>query len=404
MICVAVLAGALWVSKWAFGHAAALNAVQPEVAEFAVGLAPGDPRAHYEFGLLLEKSFLPEDESAALREFEKAAELSPNSYGYWMAVGSARERSGEVDGAEAALRTAAELAPNYSRVRWALGNLLLRTGRRDEGFREIRSAVASDASFADPAASAAWSLFGGDVDRVRGAVGDSSRINASLAVMLASEKRYSEALNFWSRVPIGETEGPFRGAAQMLYGKFVEAGLYRSAVEVATRARLLTDHPAEVGAVWNGGFEEGYFPNDTFGWTFADANSGRVGFNKAQVHSGTYSLLLNFGQGSREFLSVSQRVGVEPGRRYTLSFFYRSELKTNASVVCQISAPNGKRLAAVPVGAASDWAEAKAELEVPPDVEGIEIKITSEGCPGQGCTFAGNIWFDDFSLKAAADR
>lgn len=399
-VCIIAPLLALLIAKWAFGHATSINASTVEVAELGVALAPSDPQARLEYGYLLEKTFLPADQAKSLEEFELAAALNQNSYSNWLALGRAREQAGDTSGAEAALRKALELAPNYSRVKWALGNLLVRQRRLDDGFAYLRDAVAADPNYANPAAASAWQIFGGDLAKIGNFLGHSPRTDAALSVLLANDKRYSEAFDLWRAVP-RDDKTDLKESGQALYSKFFDAKLYRSAIETGVSAGLFSDNIPAVGSITNGGFESALVPNDPnpFVWTIADGPYPRIGLNDAQKKSGSYSLLMNFGIGGKGFRQVSQKVAVEPSSTYDLVLFYRSELKTESRIVCQINyAGDSKPIASVPLPAAADWSEAKTTFIVPAGVEGIEIKLTVEGCPAAGCSIIGNIWFDDISL------
>ena len=110
---------------------------------------------------------MPEDLPTSLAEYEKAASLSPNDYRLWLALGKAREQSGDSKGAELALERAINLAPNYARVLWAYGNILLRQGKIAKAYTQIRRAVDQDFKFANPAATSVWQVFDGDIEKVR---------------------------------------------------------------------------------------------------------------------------------------------------------------------------------------------------------------------------------------------
>lgn len=400
-LCAVSIALALIFAKWAFGHAIALNADVPEVAALGTQLAPADGHAHFAYASLLEKTLLPADQINSLREVETAISLAPEHYVYWLALGRAREQSGDPEGAEQALRKARELAPNYARVQWALGNTLLRQGRLEEAFAEIRGAVAADASFSTPAASAAWQIFAGDIQRIGNTIGNSPRINGSVAVLLASERRYAEAADVWRRISEDERREILKEPGQLLMGKFIDAGKYQSAIEVANGTGLFPRGEVAAGTISNGGFESSLTPQpvNMFSWTIGDGLYPRVGLNEAQKRSGSYSLLMNFGQGGKGFRPVFQRVGVEPSGRYELRFYYRSELKTEARVRSDVvSAGEGSSIAGTILQPKPDWTEMRVPFTVPPEVEGVEVKIGIDGCAADGCLVTGNIWFDDFSL------
>lgn len=398
--CIIAALLVLPVAKWSFGHAAAINASTVEVADLGVTLAPADPQAHLEHAHLLEKTFLPSDQARSLEEFERSVALAPNNYLNWLALGRAREQAGDTISSEAALRKALELAPNYSRVKWALGNLLVRRRNYSDGFAFVRDAVAADAGLASPAAASAWQIFGGDIAKIKESLGDSPRTNAALTVLLANEKRNADALNLWQSIPETEKKN-LKETGQSLYSKFMEARLYRSAIETGNAIGLFTENAPATGTITNGGFESAIVPNDPnpFSWMIADGGFPRVGLNDAQKKSGSYSLLMNFGTGGKGFRQVIQKVGVEPTANYELVLFYRSELKTDAKIVCQITPTNdAKPIASIPLAAAVDWSEGRAMFTIPAAAEGIEIRLAVEGCPAAGCSVSGNVWFDDFSL------
>lgn len=386
-------------AKWAFGHAIATNATETEVAELGVLLAGADPHAHFEFGRLLEKDFLPDDQSRAFRELEEAVALAPNNYVFWTALGRAREQNSDAEGAEKAFRTAQGLAPNYSRVNWALGNALLRQGRQEEAFAEIGKAAGADGTFAKPAASTAWQVFGGDTARIRSVIGESPAINAAVATLLAGDKRYAEAMEFWRRVPPAAVDDELKSSGQALYSKLADAGLYNSAIEVGSTIGQFPNDDVRPAAVTDGGFESALAaqaPN-IFSWTIADGNFPRVGLNDSQKKSGNYSLLLNFGQGGKGFRQVSQKIGVEAGA-YELRFSSKADLTTEAKLRCEILSAAGGVLASAPIAPKQDWADVRLSFTVPAGLEGVEVRVTAENCPAGGCQIAGNIWFDDFNL------
>src|SRR4051812_11355138 len=165
-------------AKWFFANTISTRSIYKEIAEFAVGLGPSDPQTHFASAVLHEKTFLPDDLPKSLAEFEQATVLSPYDFRLWFELGKARERNGDTEGAEKALRKALELAPNYSQLQWTLGNFLLRRGKEAEAFVLIRKAAEGDRSFANPAIASTWQLFQGDTAKLKEYVGDSPNLKA----------------------------------------------------------------------------------------------------------------------------------------------------------------------------------------------------------------------------------
>lgn len=391
--------GSVLAAKWGFGYTAARNADIPEAAELAISLGPDDPQTHYSAAVLFERTFVPEDQKRSLAEYEVAVALSPNNYVLWLEFGKARERSGDQIGAEAALRKALELAPNYSRVQWALGNAVLRNGKTEEAFTEIRKAVAGDATYTNSAAGIAWQLLGGDMAAVRKAIGDSTRLNAAIATLLAGQKRFDESFEIWNSLPSGEKNTTLKELGDALIKQMIEAKKFRYAQAIASQTGNLETME---NAIANGGFEKDIKPQSSgiFEWQIADGTNPRIGPNRDQKHSGEYSLLVSFGKGGKEFRTVSQTVAVEPGKSYEIELFYRADLKTSAAVKWEVAnAADGKAIAAIaPIPNTAEWAKTAVKFTVPAGSDGVIVRLVRENCETPGCSVAGNLWFDDFKL------
>jgi Tfp pilus assembly protein PilF len=392
---------AVWiVVRWSMAGSAVQRADSAELAVYLTTLSPDDPQTHSTAARFLEKSFDPDDISKALHELETAAGLSPENYMAWLDLGRARERSGDAGGAEAALRRALELAPNYSRVQWALGNALLRQGRIDEAFSEIRKAVAGDTAFATPAAAAAWQFFDGDVGQIRRALDGSDNFNAALAVLLAREDRFDDAMEIWSTIPAAVKRTSLKETASVLLGRLLEAKKFRLAARVSSE---LGDVGVQPGQITNGGFESAVKPDGAgqFEWQIAAGLQPQIVLSTGQKHGGSNSLMLIFNsQDAKDFRPISQTVAVEPGRSYELELYYRSDVKTAAAFKWEVADTGEVRqLAATDaLTPAAEWTRVEVLFRVPERSDGVIIRLLREGC-GQLCSVTGSLWFDDFSIR-----
>lgn len=396
------LAGVYFFAKWSLGSTIATQSLYREVTEFAINLAPSDPQTHFSLAVLNEKSFVMEDLPKALAEYEKATALSPNDFRLWLALGKARERSGDASGAEKALRKALELAPNYSEVQWTLGNVLLRQDKTTEAFAEIRKAVAGDAKYVNPAVSTAWQTTGGDIALVKQNVGDSAAVNSALAIFLARQKRFEEALAIWNSLPENDKKTTFRQNSDALFNETIAAKKYRVALQIQKQISETANQT--VGKITNGGFEEAIKASNesVFDWQIADALQPQIGPNNAQKHGGNLSLLIIFNSSDgKDFRAVSQNVVVETGKKYSFETFYKSELKTAATLRWEIvDAADGKVLATTAaIAASSDWTSLKAEFTAPENTEAVAIRLARDGCKSPFCPISGSVWFDDFSIS-----
>lgn len=402
------LTGTFFFAKWAFANTIALQAVSQservnpqEMVEFAINLASSDPQTHYALAVLYDKSFVPDDRLKSLAEYEQATSLAPNDFRLWLALGKARERSGDAAGAENALRKTVSLAPNYSQVRWTLGNILLRQGKTVEAFAEIRQAAENDVTYATPAVSAAWQTFDGDVSQVKQNLGDSSQAKAALAVFAAKQKRFDEAFEIWNSLPDAEKKIVFKQSSDELFNLLLEAKKYRTALQIQKQINETANF--SVGKISNGNFEsnEKTAQKSIFEWQIADGAQPQIGVDNQQKHGGNNSFGFVFNSPTgKDFREFSQTVAVESGQKYIFETFYKTELKTSATLRWEITdAVGGKVLAATDaVSANADWTNLKTEFTAPSNSEAVIIRLVREQCKSAVCPISGRVWFDDFNL------
>lgn len=397
VVAAVCVAGAFFFAKWGFGNTIASRAEFVEVAELAAELAPDDPQTHYTAAVFYERTFSSADLERSLAEYETAAGLAPHNYLYWLELGMARERSGDREGAERALRYALRHAPNYSRVHWALGNVLLRQGRTGEAFAAIRRAVSDDPLYTNAAAQTAWQIFDGDLGQLRAAIGDSTRLNAALATLLASDKRFEEAVGVWQSLDKQERSSSATETGEVLLRQLLDAKKFRLAFNIAS------ENADSVGQIVNGGFEGEVKMKEAgaFEWQIADGVSPQVAFSDTQKHGGSRSLVIAFGANNKDFRQISQTVAVEPGNSYEMELFYRADLKTAAKFKWEaVSVTDGTVLGATDaILNSADWSPAKVKFRMPGNSDGVGLRLARENCSPPACAVSGNVWFDDFSLK-----
>lgn len=400
------LVGVVFSVRWCAGNSIALHTIFGEVAELAVTLAPDDPQTHYTAAVLTERVFSDENARKSLAEYERATALAPNDYRTWLALGKSRERSGDDRaGAERALRKALELAPNYSEVHWTLGNVLLREGKSNEALAELRRAAETDADYVSPTISTVWQMFDGDLEKINQNLGDAPVVKSALVALLTREKRFDDAVRIWNALPESERRTAFRANGELLFGQLTQAKKYRAAIQIA--ARLNDEAEAEnfaVGKIHNGSFERDVKMSgaNIFDWLIQEGAQPQIGVDAAQRHGGERSLTTIFNSATgREFRPVLQSIAVEPGKKYAFQVFYKSDLKTTATMRWEIAdLADGKILAQTPPisAAAADWTNLQTEFVVPANTEAVVVRLARETCKNTLCPISGRAWFDDLSI------
>lgn len=396
---VVLLAISYFCAKWGFANTLAHTAPTIDLTKYARDLSPNDGQTHLSYARDLEQSFDMEAFAASLKEYEAAAALSPNNFNFWIYLGQARERDGDRKGAENAFRRALTLAPNYARTNWALGNNLVRQGTNDEGFSLIRKAVASDATYAGPAISAALLVFDGNIDRSVEAVGAGPTTFAEASKYLVAQKNFNEAAEVWKRIPVADARGSLREVGTQVMNKLIEGKQFRLATLVAASIAEDDARSPKIGEVSNGGFELGADDKGYFDWKIGAGAYPQIALTDSRVKEGKYCIFMQFGAGGDQaFRPISKTIAVEPGGKYRLTLSYRNGLNTRAVIKWGVSDVDGKLIVATePLVHGSEWADASAVFTVPADQDAIVIKTIRENCAA-ACTISGNIFFDDVRL------
>ncbi len=398
-----LLAALVMVLRWCVADSAAMRVEDKEIAKLAAVWAPDDPQTHYALAVLYEKGFLTEDAVAAAQAYERAAALSPSDYRYWLPLARAREHSGNIPGAEKALRHALALAPNYAQVHWALGNVLLREGRAEEAFAEMRRAIEGNAAFAVTASGTALQFSDEGYLAVLEKFGNTPVMKAALAGALARQKKFDESLALWNSLSEQEKNISFKENGDQLSGILLKEKKFRHLVQMHSVSGENGAARPAVGAFTNPGFETPIDIADPspFNWQIPVGAQPAIGVDDKQNHSGGFSLVMIFAKGSgKDFRQISQLVAVDSGASYRFRVFIRSEIKTTGALKWEIvDANSGEVLGATKDISAesSGWEELSADLKTSAQTEGVIVRLVRGGC--QNCSIEGKIWFDDLSLE-----
>ena len=392
----------VFVFRWCIADSAATRANNKEIAEFTTAWAPDDPQTHYTLALINEKSFLSADLTKAVQSYEKAASLSPFDFRYWLPLAQARERSGDSEGGEKAMRRALELAPNYAQIHWAIGNMLLRQGRNEPAFAEMKQALEANPMFAATAAATALQFSDEEPAVLLQKLGNSSGVKAAMAVALVRQKNFDAGMAVWNSVPENERRESFADRENDIFGVLMENKKFRYAQQLRSRSGQNS-----AGFV-NPGFEHeldltGASP---FDWKIAEGAQPRIGFDAQQKYEGSRSLGIVFQKGSgKEFRAISQTVIVEKNTSYRFKAVFHSELTTTSELKWEIAdAGSGEILATTKdiSGKSDGWQLLSADFKTSAQTEAVIIRFVRTGC--QNCSVEGKLWFDDFSLISGAAK
>ena len=268
----------------------------------------------------------------------------------------------------------------------------------------MRTAVEQDRSYAGPAASIAWDIYDGDIEKVKNSIGSSSRVQVALAVYLSKLKRFREAVEIWKSIPAAERKADYAAEGRMILGELVAATKFLSAVELAPDLQAAGETKPKVGSVTNGNFETlvGKEKPEFYEWLIPNGDVPRIGVSVEEKRSGAKSLAFYFEKAFKnEFRNVSQTVALRGGASYTLTAFYKSSLRTDATLAWQVADTAGAGILATsePIQERSDWNTVEVSFDVPEGSEGVTIRLVRAQCARLRCPIVGKVWFDDIEVK-----
>ncbi|MCC6858110.1 MAG: hypothetical protein IT158_06105 [Bryobacterales bacterium] len=256
-----------------------------------------------------------------LRFYRQSLSRDPYNNPIWLLAALAEERLGNAPAAEEAYRNAFRSEPNRAETRWMFANFLLRQGRREDALAAFRQVLERGRAYDE-------AVF----DTVRHIAG--LRQIEETVIPFASEAGISY---FRFTLRLADREAPARawsrlagryhllGAADVtgLCGSLAAAGRFHQA-RAAWRewAEARGAHPS--GLLQNGGFEAEPL-GGPYDWRFHPAEGLEVFRDVAVSFTPPASAHLAFRNNSGAgHAALEQWLHLEPGRKYRLSFAWRS--------------------------------------------------------------------------------
>ena len=387
--------------RWQLGNmlaglTRASDANAAAIADLAVTWAPSDPAAY------TLKASTDDDTAMSIAALEEAVRRAPYDFRFRTELGRAYARDERFDQAEAQLKMAVQLAPAYAAPRWHLANFFLRQERGDDAVAELaKAAAANNHVYREQVFSLAWDYFDRDATRIESLAGDRAELFAYLAYFFAARGRSVDALRNWERLSADDKR------KNAVMARNIALGLYdqRHFPEALAFAQYGSDPAAAAGAITNGAFERaiGDDENARFDWLIV-RNDAKLDIapDASVKHAGGRSMRFTFkGYNKPALANLFQTIVVEPGQRYRVHFWLRTEnLKTAGAPMLEIINANDDTtiMRSMPFATGSgDWREIDIEFTAPATCNGISVRTIRAAC-GENCPITGIFWYDDFEL------
>ena len=365
-------------------------------ADQAIALAPADAEVHRARGRLFRQLHDPRE---ARKSFEIASRLRYRDDYLWLELGSAREEAGDTSAALTAFDQAVHYAPHYAHTYWQRGNLKLRLSQYNEAFADLRAAAASRKKLTPSLIDLAWGFSRGDAKTAEQLIQISTdQDRFAFARFLARKGKGKESVEQFRLLVTANSDENRRELVQEL----MAAKAFRDAFEL-----WRTDPSLKPPVILNGGFEDRIdltSPDSTFGWVVFGKSEAKIGRDESQKLSGRASLSLGLnGNWNAPAATITQKIVVEPERRYRISFGVKTKdvVTGGPPAIAVKDAGNDQRLGAsqpFPTPS-SDWQRIQFEFSTTRETQAIVLEFTRDANACSPCPIFGTMWLDEFLIK-----
>jgi tetratricopeptide (TPR) repeat protein len=410
LILMVIVVGAAWMAKVIVSPAIAdyllSNASGITDLRRAVAWNPGDPALHLRLAQAYDRTIDASGTKQAQHQFEMALRLQPTSGSTWLQLAQLADRLDEHERARQALDTSLRLDPHNVWLRWEAALLTLRWGERDTALEHLRYVLAANPAQADAAFQLAMAILDPEISPASLLPSKAESLlviirlamrDGNLPLARAAWERHSELSA--AMLPNLQREYLQRDYLEFLIQEGDAAGARALWTQVAPAS--IADNSGNL--VWNGGFERERLRGWGFDWQVRHAWGMEISLDRFAAASGRQSLRLSFNSfPTLDFFGVYQRVAVEPGSAYHLRTMAKAlDFTTQSGVKLQVVTHDGEQvLGETPAiaGTTEDWVTLEADVQVPPDITLVMLRVRREPAPGPEGNLGGKVWLDDIRL------
>jgi len=409
IVLVVVMLGAGWnVIHQLAAREVSGSSSEPGPLEEAIGWEPREPDYHFRLGLLYRDEPSHRDLAVARYSLEKAVDLNPYNWEYWLELARSYEVFGSAKEAEEAYLKAISLNPRSGSYRWQLANFYLRQQQLEKSFPHFRAALEFGPAYREQSM-ALLQAVGETPEEIARIWPDDKSSRLFLLKFLAGDeetpaddstrdlvkREWKDLLR--SSQPPSLREGDFY-ISYLLEREPEEA---RAQWILLMEANGLSDADFRSGPnlIWNGGFENPVLGR-VLDWRLRSLKGYSIERAAGEGVFDSQGLRIDFeGSENLTYIGMQQQLVIAPQTRYEFSFRARSkELSTDQGVYVQITA--GKTaLITEQIRGTTLWTRYSGTFLAPTDTDRALIRLVRKRSRRIDNLISGTVWLDDFQLK-----
>ncbi len=380
-----------------------------ESLQAAVVIQPRNAELHNRLGRVLLYSPLG-DAARTTAELQRAVEVDPRNGAFWMDLALAREISGDLQGASAAIQRGRAAEPHTPSLLWHEANFQVRRGQVEPAMRLLRELMQNAPEYTGRVLPL-FSRVTEPATLIAEVVPPTRPAMDAAIEFIRRENQVSAAAVAWERLlkmqdpPVGQMR-PF---LDWLISRGEAALAVRVWREASQRGWIPVPPEAAAEPLYNGDLRQ---PLQDFGfdWRVLPHAEASVWMEGRGPEPGLNSLCVQFSPEARaDYSHILHYVPVEPNYHYALRAAMRSDrLAARAGAFLQMSDPfrPGSSARTDAVTGSGGWRDVLASIETGPDTKMLLIRLARPAPvvaeePGSGLVCIARLQWSELGPRKA---
>ena len=396
-ICIVGAATYIWFVTNAYRADQLARLADETSLKKAISLAPQN--ATYHDLLCRSMIFVSQVPQQAIDECLKASKLNPYSSSIWLDTAQAYFSVGNRQLSNSAIHKALSVDPTTPDIAWSAANFFLIQGDTVNALDQFAIVLHEEPALATPTLNICWQSIH-DIHRIQQILPPNPNVYIAFIQLLLSTGELESAHQIWSylmqlTIPFDYHQGLF----------YVDNLLQTRAVaqasdvwkQLSSRSRALQAYSEQNNLVMDGSFSQEIL-NSGFDWRYTPRPHIAVTLDSAEFHSGRRSLRLVYSENGSD-AGIFQYIAVQPGTRYRLSAWVKSEDLATAngpSLTLSDATDNTICGATEETLGTTPWHRLETELLTGPQTNLLMLGMLRH--PGD-TRVQGKFWVDDIKLE-----
>jgi len=395
--CVAIVTVYTWFAVNAYRAQRLADRSDRSSIEKAVALAPRN--ATYHDLLCRSMIFVSQETERAVDQCKKASELNSYSSSIWLDLAQAYYSAGNNQLTTSAIQKALVVDPTTPDTAWSAANFFLVQGNTSEALKQFAVVLREDPSLAPPTLNVCWQSLH-DINRIQSILPPIPNVYLAFIQILLSASEPNSARQLW--LALMQLKTSFDYHQSLFYvDSLLQAGAVAEATDawrqLASRSKALQAYSQPDNLIMDASFNEEIL-NSGFDWRYTPKPKIMLTLDMAESHSGDRSLKLVYSESGGD-AGIFQYIAVQPGTRYRLSAWVKSEdLETaNGPMLTVSDAYSNEIYGSLPetIGT-SAWHSMQAEVQTGSATKLVTLAVLRHPAETR---IQGKFWIDDIRLE-----